>query len=323
MIDREKYMNLYMLCPARRVTGGVELAHQLCHAINTLTDVKAKIWYTDIDDTRLETLVVNDAIPADYSAYKIECLNDYVEVDKPDNVVVPEGLTDYIDLFDNCKIVLWWMSVDNYIDSTNEMNIDTIAAKTSLHLYQSYYSKKYVERKIPNANGLFLADYINDEHGKFILPAEFRRDIVLYNPRKGYDEIKPFIDKIKWLEWVPLIGMEREKMILVMQMAKIYIDFGNHPGKDRIPREAAANGCCVITNKKGSAAFTEDVAIPEKYKFLNPSDSVDEIETLMQDICANFGVHQKNFDNYRDIIKSEKDKFNEDVIHFAKVIKQL
>lgn len=52
-----------------------------------------------------------------------------------------------------------------------------------------------------------------------------------------------------------------------MSKSKVYIDFGNHPGKDRIPREAAISGCIVITGKRGAAAFAEDVCIPETYKF--------------------------------------------------------
>lgn len=314
----EGYMKIYILCPTKRVTGGVELAHQLCCALNTLTEIEAKMWYTDIDDTRLETLVVNEKAPVEYALYHTECISDYSVVDKTENIVViPEGLTGYIDLVDKARIVLWWMSVDNYISSTNEANLDTIKNKVVLHLYQSYYSKDYVEKKITGARGIFLSDYINDEHGKFILPTEFRRNMALYNPWKGYSEIKPLIDKTKWIEWVPLIGMEREKMILVMQMAKIYVDFGNHPGKDRIPREAAVNGCCVITNKKGSAAFSEDVPIPEDYKFTEPNDMLDEIEALLRDICDNFDVHKKDFDNYRKTIKSEKEKFNNDVLRFV------
>lgn len=33
-------------------------------------------------------------------------------------------------------------------------------------------------------------------------------------------------------------------MILTMRKAKVYIDFGFHPGKDRIPREAVMCGAC-------------------------------------------------------------------------------
>jgi len=33
---------------------------------------------------------------------------------------------------------------------------------------------------------------------------------------------------------------------------QVYIDFGHHPGQDRLPREAVQCGCVVITGKRGS-----------------------------------------------------------------------
>ena len=49
--------------------------------------------------------------------------------------------------------------------------------------------------------------------------------------------------------------------------AKIYIDFGPHPGMDRFPREAALAGCMIVTNTQGAAEYYADVPIPHKYKF--------------------------------------------------------
>ena len=108
-----------------------------------------------------------------------------------------------------------------------------------------------------------------------------------------------------------------------MQAGKIYIDFGEHPGKDRIPREAAANGCCVITNRKGSAAYAEDVPIPDQFKFANPSSSLDEIDSLMHKICDDFKIYQDMFSDYRNFIKSEKSIFEADVIKFAGYLKTI
>ena len=51
--------------------------------------------------------------------------------------------------------------------------------------------------------------------------------------------------------------MTPEQVVDLMSESKVYIDFGNHPGKDRIPREAVINGCCVITGVRGSARFKE------------------------------------------------------------------
>jgi len=313
-------MKIYVVAPENRVSGGPELAHQLCNAINRLSDSEAYMCY--VTTTVPYRLAVDVPTPAQYSIYNTSYVIDPSEVNNEESVVVfPEGLTPSMLLAPKAKKVLWWMSVDNYIKSTNEENLDYIKNNTFLHLFQSYYSLDYVNRKLPGVNGLFLSDYINEAHGKFIYPAEFRHNIALYNPLKGYDELKPLIEKANWLDWVPLINMEVEKMVLMMQAGKIYVDFGEHPGKDRIPREAAANGCCVITNRKGSAAFDKDVPIPSGFKFDNPSDSLDAINMLMHSICDDFKTYQDMFSQYREYIKSEKDQFDRDVIRFIEDIK--
>ena len=122
-------------------------------------------------------------------------------------------------------------------------------------------------------------------------------------------------------EWKPLAGLDLEQTIFMMQSSKVYVDFGNHPGKDRIPREAAANGCCVITNKKGSAAFYEDVPIPEEYKLSDPENQKEKINCLIGDIITDFSKHQKRFKSYREWISKEKEAFERDVANFVTRLK--
>lgn len=313
-------MNVYIIAPENRVSGGPELAHQLCSVLNRLTDIKAYMCY--VTTTNPFKVAVDTPAPAPYAIYNTSHINDISIANTPDSVVViPEGLTPSMPMVQSAKKILWWMSVDNYIKSTNEMNLEYIRDNTFLHLFQSHYSIDYVKKKIPGVKGMYLSDYINEAHGQFIYPAEFRHNIALYNPAKGYNELKPLIEKADWIDWVPLANLPVEKMVLMMQAGKIYVDFGEHPGKDRIPREAAANGCCVITNKKGSAAFTEDVPIPEQFKFENPSSSLEEINSLMHAICDDFKSYQDMFSEYRDFIKAEKALFEEDVIKFADYLK--
>ena len=105
---------------------------------------------------------------------------------------------------------------------------------------------------------------------------------MLYNPKKGIEFTRQLIEAAPDLNWVPLENMSNEEVRGKLKTSKVYIDFGDHPGKDRFPREAAISGCCVITGKRGSAAY-DDVPIPE------------------------------DFDGYRSTIKAEKNKFIEDV----------
>ena len=74
----------------------------------------------------------------------------------------------------------------------------------------------------------------------------------------------------------------------LFKKSKVYIDFGYHPGKDRIPREAAVNDCCIITNREGSAKNNIDIPIFDKYKFSEPIKDQTKIFELISDIFANY-----------------------------------
>lgn len=313
-------MKIYVVSSENRISGGPELAHQLCSAINRLSSIPAFMCYVSLDPPY--NMAVNAPTPEPYKVYNTTACTDFNEIDKPENIVVfPEGLTYSMQHIHNARIVLWWMSVDNYIESTHEENLPFIRDNVALHLFQSYYSMDYANRVLPEAKGIYLSDYINEEHGKFIYPASLRENIALYNPAKGYDQIKPLIQETSWLKWVPLVNLDLPHMILMMQVAKIYVDFGKHPGKDRIPREAAANGCCVITNKMGSASFEKDVPIPDSYKFETPSAQLKEIDALLHNICDNFEAHQKAMAPYRAFIAAEKEKFDQDTINFIDALR--
>lgn len=117
------------------------------------------------------------------------------------------------------------------------------------------------------------------------------------------------------ISWFPIQNMTPKDVGNLLRLVKVYIDLGGHPGKDRIPREAAISGCCIITNKKGSANYPEDVPIPEQYKFDNPQNSANEIGDLIRNIFENYAEHRRNYEEYCDMISQEEKLFEEDIKH--------
>jgi len=117
----------------------------------------------------------------------------------------------------------------------------------------------------------------------------------------------------KDITFVPIENMTREEVINLLKKSKVYIDFGNFPGPERIPKEAAILGCCVITGKRGSAAFFEDVPIPEEYKFEDKEENIPKIIEKIKDCFENFEERYKDFEYYRNVIKNEPQKFIEDL----------
>jgi hypothetical protein len=159
----------------------------------------------------------------------------------------------------------------------------------------------------------YLSEYLNEDFLKTQTDLSKKENIVAFNPKKGFSFTKKIISLAKDIKFVPLINMGRDEVIKTLQKAKVYIDFGNHPGKDRIPREAAILGCCVITGKRGSAAFFEDVPIPDEYKFEDKEKNIPKIIDKIKDCLENYEKRYEDFDYYREVIKNEPQKFIEDL----------
>ena len=81
--------------------------------------------------------------------------------------------------------------------------------------------------------------------------------------------------------------------------------------EDRMPREAAMCGCCVITGRRGSAAYAEDVGIPEEYRFFEETCEKEEIQQAIRRCLSDYDREQERFETYRETIRSEKVVFRE------------
>lgn len=319
---------IYVLCPAYVKTGGTELLHQLVGELKA-QGKNADIVYTEID-------AQHPGIHPAFLEYTDHFLREEEILDKEENILVfPEIYCEKIEQYHHLKIYIWWLSVDNYrvhnsFADRKEANgfwracaallrgkirdKTALVKRADLHLCQSYYAADYVTSLgIPKEQTAYLSDYVNDAYLSVDSTEEEREDVVLYNPKKGAAFTAALRECAPEFHWVPLIGMSTQEVRRRMRTGKVYIDFGNHPGKDRIPREAAVSGCIVITGKRGSAGFAEDVRIPERYKFDEKQAEKQEIVTLIADCMAHYEEHEKEFADYRTYIRGERKQFRCDV----------
>lgn len=336
MIEVKKKSIIYVLCPAYTKTGGTELLHQLVYSLNQ-NNLNAKITYFHFEADNY------DYTSSDFKKY----VNDYVLIndikDEKDNIlIIPEITVEYVNEFKYLKKVIWWMSVDNYLINHKFNKIREASGlkyaikktiknylshnkkdifKADYHLCQSYYSIDFLTKK-GIKEIMYLSDYINDSFLNTKYKIKDKEDLVLYNPKKGFEFTKKIIDKSPDLNWVPIQNMTTEQVKELLLRAKVYIDFGNHPGKDRFPRETAMCGCCVITGKKGAAKFKEDVPILDEFKIDDKESNIDVIIDKIKCCINNFEEEIKKFDGYRNFILNEKSEFNNDVKKIFKLIEK-
>ena len=331
-----EFQKIYVLCPVGIKTGGPELLHQLVYQINKISD-KGKATIAYIGDPKRNKPV------AEYKKY---IGNDWIRVnqidDKKENLIIfPETFLSMFDKYKYSIKYIWWLSVDNYLNGSSiRFNLESKGlfrtAKAYLrgaikgytkqiksadkNLCQSYYAEEFLRNKygILDNRIVYLSDYINDlyvNHSDESLSKD-KQDIVLYNPKKGLEFTRKIIEKSKnknW-KWVPLIGLKNEQVKEYLETSKVYIDFGNHPGKDRFPREAAILGCCVITDKRGAANYFKDVPIADKYKYEDNDKNIPEIIQMIEYCIKNYSIARNDFEDYREYIKSEKAAFTDDVV---------
>lgn len=313
---------IYIACPKEFFSGGPELAHQLCFELNQLRKSAKMCYYTST-----QPVEIWDTSLTRYGCYKTECAASLNEVNQPNNIVIiPETMIQLYDIFSACQVHIWWMSVDNYYVTTSlqwqNRLLELIKKDNIYHFVQSYYAYSFCRDKLSvNEEHIFyLTDYINELYFEKLLPLNIHKDYIFYNPKKGYDITSLLIKSYPDYQWMPIINLEPLEIVKVLSMGKVYIDFGNHPGKDRIPREAALRGCCVITNREGAAQNDIDVPIPDKYKFDDVLSSFPAIINTIDNILNDYPAAFKEFGYYRTQIRMEKQKFLNEIINLCEIL---
>lgn len=347
---------VYVVAPANVATGGPELLHQLVYNLRKYLNINAYMYYIpqnhpnpvhpayrvynnpyvrEIEDEEDNILIVPEVIEG------IKVLSGYSQIRKViwwlsvDNFYTSAILQSKKHFFFQRAINRLLRSIlkreildisDKVLEKISDFSLVDLINKIvpvntiNFHLAQSYYAVHHLEENgIPKNKIFYLSDYLNKMFLKIETDLSQKENVVAYNPKKGFLFTRKIIKYASDIRFIPLINMTREQVIETLQMAKVYIDFGNHPGKDRLPREAAILGCCVITGKRGSAAYFEDVPIPEKYKFEDKEENIPKIIERIKDCFDNYKEKVKDFDHYRNVIQNEPKKFIEDLKNIFKV----
>ena len=309
-------MKIFVLCPSGSTTGGPECLHQFGHALRSAGADASMVYYPEPS---------GEGTPEFFSRYGVPAA-DEVE-DSPANIVViPEVSTGLGRRFPRSRKAIYWLSVDNYFDRTHTSwvfdvyrrlkslvtgRLPLYALRDYLHLSQSRYATEFLRGH--GLESTMVGDYLNDdflEHAERVREERHeKQDRIAFNPAKGRSHVEYLERANPELEFLPIVDMTREEVVEALARSKVYLDLGHHPGKDRIPREAALLGCCVLTSRRGSAANPVDVPIPEDYKFDLDRASLDEIPRKVRLVFEQFELETERFEEYRARIAAEKEEF--------------
>jgi hypothetical protein len=322
------YRTILIACPGNALTAGPEAIHQLAYDLIRVGHNAAVVYYPFFKDFKT---------PSQYAKYEVPVVK--YRDNEDELFIFPEIITTYALKIRRAEAAIWWMSVNNYTcvrygspwrDKLRYLKniarglrpIGGIKTLSKLrHFAQSNYALDFL--KSNGIVGQLLSDpipvYTSNDYLQS-LPRKYsetiRSNIILYNPHKGKKVVQSLISHYPSWQFFPLTGFNREQLASIFLKSKLYIDFGHHPGKDRLPREAAIHGCCVITGLYGSASNRLDVNIPRDYKIDPRSPQfLLHFRNKVEFIFTNFEKCFAEFTEYRQIISLEQIEFDKQIKH--------
>lgn len=326
---------IYIITPTDYFNGGAELLHQLCDVMRR-NNLNAHMCYYNRKTDGYEKV----SLPEHLQIYNLKIVEE-IEDCAQNLLIVPEKHTGPLRKYTKIQKCLWWLAAGNYfwyseiygrdsmavfayhwmryfIGKNTPLTFGEIKRMNIQHLAQCWYIVAFLQGKGLH-NVAYLSDYINTLHEETRQIPVNREDIILYNPKRNTKYIRALMKRDRSLKFVPIQNKTSQQVAKMMRKAKLYIDFGSHPGKDRMPREAVMHGCCILTSTLGSADFWDDVPIDSEFKFCRTKNNIDRVIKKIHEILDNYSLYAPKFDGYREYIYSEKEKFEQDVLKFFSV----
>lgn len=311
-----KYKNIYVLCPENKVTGGTEAMHQMVYYLR-LINCNAYLIYYDINYN-----YKNSKTPDRYLQYIKEdswVINNSNIIDSSENcLITSEFATALLWKYKNISKIVWWLSVkfydggvfhlknsikhwikltimDRHIYKFKEYH-NPYPLKNVINLCASQYAYDYVTKKLkyPAAKCIepISLDFL--KKGSYRNPQD-RKSIVVYNPAKPSKLMETLLKRNK-LNYIPLQNMNPDQIANLFRKVKLYIDFGEFPGPERIPKEAVYNGANILVVSRNASKNDFDINIPLKYK-INENKTKD-IKYIENEIIENINNYETNFSDF-------------------------
>lgn len=328
---------IYIVSNGNKTTGGPETLHQIADTLNNHGIETEMVYYSPKSSN----------VPDRYEKYNVKVANKIID-SQQNFLIVPESLTYVLSKYKKIRKCIAWLSVDNYLYSLPLTLVKwrmkenkwpaflfpvafmALMAKGKIHfgvfrfnspnqqIYHAYnceYAREYLKKRgIKEEKTIYICGPLNETF--FNKPEKSEREnIILYNPTKGVAFTRKIIDYciLKKLnaKFTPIQNLTPDEIKLLMSKAKIYIDFGEFPGPERIPREAVIMGCNIITSRNGAAGNEIDVPIPDQFKFNDCIDNIPQIYTSIVELLNNYELYYSSYERYREkVIKQRPQLIN-------------
>ncbi len=332
----KRFRCIYILCPEKKVTGGTEALHQLRYYLELVGFNSYIVYYDSINKNKY----VNSDVPERYLQYFIEKKNvihgDLIEDRNDVCVVAPEFSTSMLWKYPNVEKVIWWLSV-RYYDGGKFMKYlafrhwvkETLKKPSNMWKYKnlsnpydvtdaihccaSQYAYEYVTTKLKQKAYKLIEPISKDflDIGPEVSMRSNRNNQIAYNPAKPSKIMEELLQTGEF-EFVPIRGMLPVEIAQTMRNVKLYVDFGEFPGPERIPKEAVYNGAEIIVGKRNAACNSFDINIPDSYK-IEDYTNLKLVSSKIRQMLENYEKYYQDFEVFRNQICNLAKNFIESI----------
>lgn len=323
----------YVFYPRGFRSGGPEAVHQLVHTLRALGA-----------EAYLVATPATESTPRHEAYAHYDAPESMRPADEPYNAVIaPEVSLRELRDYRSAQTYCWWLSIDNstpfreerrrfdlwspegeLVSPTLAWRARAAARHAALHargdyrqlgrlrhLAQSEYARAFLYTR-SNILATVVSDYtllhdLTEED-----PPE-GRCTVTYNPAKARVVVEALQRRMPDVRFVALENMSRSEVVTALRRSVVYLDLGYHPGKDRMPREAALCGAVTVVARRGAGAFQADVPTPWEHKVSPQGDFIGSAERVVRTVLRDRVAARKAQQPYRDLIRSEEATFREEV----------
>lgn len=319
-----KVERFYIFTPANVCSGGPEALHQLAFYMRQLGMEAYTVYYefTGFPDVR----------PMErYEQYQVAVTKyDDVRDEEGSCVIAPENAPWCLNGFWEAQKCIWWLGL-----SAAKMERGTLKEQLAFkkrkmlgqsllnyrhvgfdlhrtwHLCGSKYAYEYVRKCFPRSVVEYMVEPISLDFLRLgnANQSMDRENMVLYYPVEPSDLMSELLDRGRF-EYVPLKGYTPQGLAEMYKKAKLYVDFGDFGGPERMPKEATYFGCNILVSNHNAASNDFDVAIPTMYK-VGDDETAGQVEERIAEMLENYKVQNADFLPFKTKIEQLENGFIE------------
>ena len=195
------------------------------------------------------------------------------------------------------QLATHWESI-RYAESTVRRNINFGT--------QSYYGQGFIRTRLQR-DSFVLTDY---PRVATVASQTRESNLVAYNGAKGKYRLPDLRDLLPDVTFVPIEGMTFDEVCRTLARATLYVELGNLPGRDRLPREAANYGTPTVLLARGAGYCWDDFPIGERYRIPYTTDWAARMAQVIRDVLADPRQINEDQSSFREWVAGEPARYD-------------